>query len=151
MKYFKISTLYIQYKLFYDEFQGVFHHNLSLKNINEELILIYKGLKMDLIKKHFGARLKELRENKGLNQEQLAEIIGLESRHISRIETGKSFTTIDNIAKIAKALDVDIDTLFKFKHKNSREVLIEEINKYLVSADDSHVEAAFKLIQVLCE
>ncbi len=43
-----------------------------------------------VIKKSFGARIKELREQKGLNQEQLAEIIGLESRHLSRIETGKS-------------------------------------------------------------
>ena len=106
---------------------------------------------MELLKKHFGARIKELREKQGLNQEQLAEIIGLESRHISRIETGKSFTTIENIAKIAKALDVNIDVLFKFTHKNSRDVLIKEINNYLVSADDSRIETAFKLIQALCE
>ena len=101
---------------------------------------------MKLLKKHFGARIKELRENRGLNQEQLAEIIGLESRHIIRIETGKSFTTIENIAKIADALNVNIDTLFKFRHKNSRDILIKEINNYLYSADDSRIETAFKLI-----
>ena len=67
---------------------------------------------MDSIKKSFGARIKEIWESKGLNQEQLAELVNMESRHISRIETGKSFTTLENIAKIAVALDVDINTLF---------------------------------------
>ena len=103
----------------------------------------------ELLKKHFGARVKEIRERKGLNQEQLAEVIGLESRHISRIETGKSFTTIENISKIAKALDVDIDALFKFNHKNDRDIIIKEINNYLKDANDNQVETAFRLMQVL--
>lgn len=46
-------------------------------------------------KKCFGARIKEIREARGINQEQLAELINMESRHLSRIETGKSFTTME--------------------------------------------------------
>ena len=51
---------------------------------------------MESPKKCFGARMKEIRESRGLNQEQLAELVNMESRHISRIETGKSFTTIES-------------------------------------------------------
>ena len=41
------------------------------------------------LKQYFGARIKEIRESRNLNQEQLAELVNMESRHISRIETGK--------------------------------------------------------------
>ena len=74
---------------------------------------------MDSIKKSFGARIKEIREKSGLNQEQLAELVNMESRHISRIETGKSFTTLENLSKIAQALNVDISVFFDFSHKKN--------------------------------
>ena len=79
------------------------------------------------LKQYFGARIKEIRESRGLNQEQLTELVNMESRHISRIETGKSFTTLENISKIATALGVSIDSLFSFQHKVERENLKEEI------------------------
>lgn len=101
------------------------------------------------IKQSFGARIKEIREQKGLNQEQLAEIIGLESRHLSRIETGKSFTTLENIDKIAKALNVDINTLFTFQHKQDKSILISEINNYLEKADKEHLELAHKILSAI--
>ncbi len=48
-------------------------------------------------KKCFGARIKEIRESRGINQEKFAKLVNMESRHISRIKTGKSFTTMENI------------------------------------------------------
>ena len=98
------------------------------------------------IKNSFGARIKEIREQKGLNQEQLSEIIGIESRHLSRIETGKSFTTLENIEKIAKALNVNINTLFTFQHKQDKNILISEINNYLEKADNEHIELVHKIL-----
>ena len=104
---------------------------------------------METIKKCFGARIKEIRESRGLNQEQLAEKLDMESRHISRIETGKSFTTLENIDKIAKALNVDINTFFAFQHKKNKNILIKEIDSYLEAANDEQIELAYKLIQVV--
>ena len=101
---------------------------------------------MNSAKQNFGARIKEIREKRGLNQEQLAEMVNMESRHISRIETGRSFTTLENIEKIASALNVEINTLFSFQHKNDKEVLIKEINNYLKNASKSDVELVFKII-----
>ena len=101
---------------------------------------------MNSIKKRFGARIKEIRENKGLNQEQLAELVGMESRHISRIETGKSFTTLENIEKLAKALDVEMDKLFSFSHKNDRDYLVNEIKEYIDLASAEKVELIYKII-----
>lgn len=104
---------------------------------------------MESVKKCFGARIKEIRESRGLNQEQLAEIVNMESRHISRIETGRSFTTLENIDKIAKALNVDINTLFAFQHKKDKNILKIEIEKYLENANDEQLELAYKIIQVV--
>ena len=101
---------------------------------------------METLKKLFGARVKEIREKCGLNQEQLAECVNMESRHISRIETGKSFTTLENISKIATTLNVDIDTFFNFNHKKGKQSLIEEINIHLQNADSKQVELAYRLI-----
>ncbi len=101
---------------------------------------------MSNIKKLFGLRIKELREQKGLNQEQLAELIDFESRHLSRIETGKSFTTIENIEKIASALNVDIDSLFKFKHEKESSVLKKEIFDIVNNADKDRIRLIYKLL-----
>lgn len=76
-------------------------------------------------------------------------MVDMESRHISRIETGGSFTTLANIEKIAKALGVDIATLFTFKHKKDKEYLIREIDRYLVKADNKQIETIYKVISAI--
>ena len=101
------------------------------------------------LKQYFGARIKEIRESRGLNQEQLAELVNMESRHISRIETGKSFTTLENISKIAIALGVSIDSLFSFQNKIERENLKEEIKKYLNCDDINKLELILKLLKAV--
>lgn len=100
------------------------------------------------LKQYFGARIKEIRESRNLNQEQLAELVNM-SRHISRIETRKSFTTLENTSKIATALGVSIDSLFSFQHKVERENLKEEIKKYLNHADKNKLELVLKLLKAV--
>ncbi|MBR3605729.1 MAG: helix-turn-helix transcriptional regulator [Candidatus Gastranaerophilales bacterium] len=101
---------------------------------------------MDFVKKSFGARIKEIRESRKMNQEQLAELVGLESRHLSRIETGKSFTTLENISKIANVLDVELSELFSFEHKKDKEILIEEINRKMQNASEEQIELIYKIV-----
>ena len=101
---------------------------------------------MDSIKKSFGARIKEMREKRGLNQEQLAELLNMESRHLSRIETGKSFTTLENIEKIAEIFNVDISFLFSFSHKKDKNELIKEIDLFLKNATQKEVELVYKIV-----
>jgi len=102
---------------------------------------------MESIKKSFGARIKEIRELRNLSQEALAELVNMESRHISRIETGKSFTTLENIAKIADVLNVNMNDLFLFEHKKNKEYLVKEINEYLKNASTEKIELVYKLVK----
>jgi len=99
--------------------------------------------------KLFGKRIKELRESKNFTQEKFAEIIEIQSRQLSRIETGKNFTTIDTLEKMAKALDVEIKDLFAFKHQKNKKLLISDIINMLDNTDEKNVKLIYKLVQAV--
>jgi transcriptional regulator with XRE-family HTH domain len=60
----------------------------------------------------FGRAMRQRRKALGLSQEELGDRAGLEQSYISNIEAGVRNVSIDNIARIAKSLDVDIAALF---------------------------------------
>ncbi len=62
----------------------------------------------------FGLKIKELRKERGLSQEKLAELANLHRTYIGMIERGEKNITLLNVAKIAKALDMEICNLFNF-------------------------------------
>lgn len=99
--------------------------------------------------KTFGLRIKELREKKKFTQEQLAEILDIDSRSLSRIETGMSFTTIEKLKKLANALDVDIQDLFYVEQSSNKEELILKINTLLNSAQIDDLQKIYKIILTL--
>lgn len=69
---------------------------------------------MDLIR-IFGTNLKKYRTELGLSQEHFAELCGLHRTYISSIECYRRNISLDNIQRIAEALD-----------KKPYELLLEE-------------------------
>ena len=67
--------------------------------------------KKDLQK--FGKRLKALRLDHNLTQLELAEILDMSPNFIGMIERGERNTTVENVFKIARALNVNPSTLFE--------------------------------------
>jgi len=65
------------------------------------------------LSKEFGARVRKLRNVLGLSQEELAEKAGVHRTYIGMIERGEKNITLSNIEKIASALGVSVDKLFK--------------------------------------
>lgn len=57
--------------------------------------------------------VKTFRLKKGWSQTQLADAIGTSQPHIARIERGTENVTIDTCRRLAKALDLDLNTLDK--------------------------------------
>ena len=104
---------------------------------------------MQDIYKDFGKRFKELREAKHLTQEQLAEHLGVEARQISRIETGKCFTTLDNLKKLSLLYNIELKDLFKFEHFKSKDELVNSITLLLNSADEQTCRTVFKITKEL--
>lgn len=94
-----------------------------------------------------GERIRELRKNRGLTQDQFAELIEVEQKHVSRIELGKSFPTIERLEKISQALNVPLRDIFDFVHltdQQTRSVSIEEMMKQL---DDETQKIAYKVFR----
>lgn len=66
---------------------------------------------MDIVKV-FESNLKKYRTQKGLSQEAFAEISGLHRTYISAIEREKRSIALENIQKIADALEIETYLLF---------------------------------------
>ena len=67
--------------------------------------------KRDLQK--FGKRLKSLRLDRDLTQLELAEILDMSPNFIGMIERGERNTTVENVFKIARALNIKPSNLFE--------------------------------------
>ncbi len=61
----------------------------------------------------FSRNLKKHRLEKMLSQEELADLSGLHRTYVSAVERGIKNISIDNMEKLAKALDADIRELLK--------------------------------------
>lgn len=72
-------------------------------------------MKNDDILKKFGKRVKALRLEKGItSQMALANKAGLDRTYVGGLERGERNVALINIAKIAKALGVDLGDMFRF-------------------------------------
>lgn len=59
-----------------------------------------------------GSRIKQIRTEKKMSQINLAAKCDFEKASMSRIESGKTNSTILTLRKISKALEVDMSDLF---------------------------------------
>ena len=60
----------------------------------------------------YGKAVRTIRQNKKISQEELADLCGLHRTYISDIELGKRNVSLENIDKIAQALQVKKSELF---------------------------------------
>ena len=102
---------------------------------------------MKSTKELLGERIRELRKNRGLTQEQLAEFVEVEQKHVSRLELGKSYPTIERLEKIAVALNVTLQDFFDFIHLADLETQAESIDEMLKGLDKENQKLAYKIIQ----
>ncbi len=71
----------------------------------------------DIISK-YGQVIRALRQSKNISQEQLADLCGLHRTYISDVELGKRNVSLENIDKIATALDMNVSDIFIEVEKN---------------------------------
>jgi transcriptional regulator with XRE-family HTH domain len=60
-----------------------------------------------------GRRIRELRDNKGWSQQVLADHAQMNREHLSDLENGKYEPTAGLLERIAKAMDVTLEQLFR--------------------------------------
>jgi transcriptional regulator with XRE-family HTH domain len=64
------------------------------------------------IQEKFGQRVKELRLAKNLSQEKLANIAEIDRTYMTSLENGHRNVSLQNIQKIANALNIGVDEFF---------------------------------------
>lgn len=71
---------------------------------------------MDIDQKRaaLGSAIRQRREAQGLSQYKLALMVGSSKSHIWRIETGRVGVGLDDLARIADALDTEVRELVSF-------------------------------------
>ncbi|MFI1562220.1 helix-turn-helix domain-containing protein [Streptomyces sp. NPDC020490] len=60
-----------------------------------------------------GDRIRAVRRERGLTQEALAETAGMDRQAINRIEQGHQSALVDNLIRIADALEVPLADLVR--------------------------------------
>lgn len=101
---------------------------------------------MKTTKELLGERIRELRKDRGFTQEQLAELVDVEQKHVSRLELGKSFPTIERLEKIADALNVPLRDLFDFKHLADEDTRVKSIEEMVKCLSDDNQKIAYKVL-----
>ena len=71
-----------------------------------------KAAELKKVRKEFGNKVRKLRADRGFSQESFAFECDLHRIYIGAIERGERNVSIDNIAKIAKALKISMKDLF---------------------------------------
>jgi len=100
-------------------------------------------------KKRIGARIKELRRQAGLTQEQLAERVGLDARHLSRLEVGRNFPSLDSLERIAVALNVALVEFFQFPGDETPAALRAYLTRFAKRANETQLRLAVKAIKLV--
>ena len=68
---------------------------------------------MDKISEQLGKNMKRIRAKKKMSQGDIARALEVDRGYISNIENGKKNPTLATIQKLANALSVSADELFK--------------------------------------
>jgi transcriptional regulator with XRE-family HTH domain len=106
---------------------------------------------MKSTKELLGARIKELRKVRKFSQEELAEMIGVEPQHMSRIEGGRSYPSLDRLEKIAIALNVPLKDFFEFMHLEDAAERLENIETLAKGLSEDRQKFVYRMVKALQE
>jgi len=101
------------------------------------------------IKEVLAKKLKEIRKRRGLTQEQLAELVEVAPRHISFIETARSFPSGDLLERICKQLKIKYADLFLADETLTKEQLISDLSYLMDKMDLKNLSILHKIASEL--
>lgn len=106
---------------------------------------------MKSTKELLGARIKELRKACKFSQEELAEMIGVEPQHMSRVESGRSYPSLDRLEKISTALNVPLKDFFEFMHLEDSAERLESIDAIAKDLSEDRQRFVYRMLKSLKE
>lgn len=77
--------------------------------------IVYEmNIKFDEIDKKVGKKVRVERTKRDLSQEKLAELANINTATVGTVERGDNATTVQTLAKISNALNIELYKLFIF-------------------------------------
>jgi len=105
---------------------------------------------MEDTKALLGRRIRYLRNRRGFTQEQLGEKANVNYKYLGAIERGERNPSTDNLAKIAKALGVQLHELFALEHEiEDTQVLKKRIDDLLKDASKKEFKTIYRVIEAI--
>ncbi len=104
---------------------------------------------MSKIAELLGERIRLLRNQRGLSQEGLAYKASINTSYMGQVERGEKSPTIDTLEKIALALDVTLEELFRFNQQREQVdyTIMDKISFQLSGRPVTEQEAVYNLIK----
>ena len=91
-----------------------------------------------------GKRIKEYRVKRNLTQEVLSEKVEISSVFLSQIENNKRIPSLETVYKVAKALNISIDSLF-----DDELTPYQELEYLLTKFTEEEIQHIIKIIEVI--
>lgn len=98
-----------------------------------------------------GKRIKHYRLIKGLSQEELGEAVTVNNEHLSRIETGNKYPSLELLIMIANALEVSADDLLVDSLEHTSSSVGVELHSLLANCNRDEKEMLIRTLQFLKE
>ena len=105
--------------------------------------------KMAINYESIGKRIKHYRTEKKMSQEELGRIVSVNYQHISNIESGRRYPSLELIILIANALDVSADDLLTDNLKHSSSPVGTEIHNLLLDCNNDEKAILTKTLTFL--
>lgn len=103
-----------------------------------------------MIKEKIGAHIKALRMAKGYSQDSFALKSGLHRTYIAGIESGKRNVSLENLCKIADALEVSLSDLCNYEAPVHNTILIKINDEcFLLKTDSELTDEIKKEIEII--
>ena len=81
--------------------------------MREPLAAMITSISPPSLRARLAENLRSLRAEQGVSQEALAELAGFHRTYVSQVERGTNSITLDNLEKLARALNVDAVVLLQ--------------------------------------
>ena len=97
----------------------------------------------------YGQVVRKIRLEKGISQETLADLSGLHRTYMSDVELGKRNVSLENIDRIANALDVSADDLLAENLIHTSSNVGKELHTVLQNCSPKEKELIIRVVMFL--
>ena len=84
-----------------------------------------------------------------MTQEALAEKVDLTPQYLSRLEGGHQSPSVETVARLAEALDLELCELFDFGHQGTVKEVRERLRKLIQESREEELRLGLKLLHAL--